>query len=42
MTNGTDVPQPSRNLLASVFTDIQFWVPVAVLLAGLLLLEWIR
>ena len=42
MTNGTDVPQPSRNLFNSVFTDIQFWVPVAVLLAGLLLLEWIR
>ena len=42
MTNGPDVPQQSRNLLASVFTDIQFWVPVAVLLAGLLLLEWIR
>jgi len=31
-----------RGLIASVFTDVQFWVPVAVLLAGLLLLEWIR
>ncbi len=31
-----------RSLLTSVFTDVQFWVPVAVLVAGLLLLEWIR
>jgi len=30
------------NRLANIFTDIQFWVPVAVLLAGLLLLEWSR
>ena len=36
-----DSPSP-RNLLASVLTDAQFWVPVAVLLAGLLLLGWIR
>ena len=31
-----------RGRVASVFTDVQFWVPVAVLLAGLFLLEWIR
>ena len=31
-----------RNRVSRVFTDVQFWVPVAVLLAGLLLLEWIR
>jgi hypothetical protein len=31
-----------RNLFTNVFTDVQFWVPVAVLLAGLFLLEWIR
>ena len=31
-----------RSLFTSVFTDVQFWVPVAVLLAGLFLLEWIR
>lgn len=28
--------------LASVLRDAQFWVPVAVLLAGLLVLGWIR
>jgi hypothetical protein len=32
----------ARNRFANVFTDVQFWVPVAVLLAGLVLLEWIR
>src|SRR5262249_62099666 len=42
VTNGPGTPQPSRNRLANIFTDIQFWVPVAVLVAGLLLLEWIR
>jgi hypothetical protein len=30
-------PKPSR--LTSVLTDTHFWVPVAVLLAGLLLLR---
>jgi hypothetical protein len=35
-------PLRRRSLLAAVFTDAQFWVPVAVLLAGLLVLEWIR
>ncbi len=28
--------------LTNVLTDIHFWVPVAVLLAGLLLLRFIR
>jgi len=42
VTNGSDTPQPSRNRLANIFTDVQFWVPVAVLVVGLLLLEWIR
>jgi hypothetical protein len=32
----------SRNWLASVLTDIHFWVPVVVLLGGLLLLGAIR
>jgi hypothetical protein len=31
-----------RGLFISVLTDAQFWVPVAMLVAGLLLLEWIR
>jgi len=30
---------PSR--LRPVFTDIQFWVPVAVLLVGALILFWV-
>lgn len=32
----------SSNRFNAIFTDVQFWVPVAVLIAGLLLLEWIR
>lgn len=31
-----------RTLFTGVLTDVQFWVPVAVLVAGLLLLVWIR
>ena len=30
------------NWLTSVLTDLQFWVPVAVLIGGLLLLEYIH
>jgi len=29
-------------MLACVMTDVQFWVPVIVLVAGLVLLEMIR
>jgi hypothetical protein len=41
------MPQPDdsvqrRNWLSSVLTDIHFWVPVAMLLAGLLLLRFIH
>jgi len=31
-----------RGTLAVVLTDVQFWVPVVVLVAGLVLLEMIR
>ena len=31
----------SRSWLALVLHDIHFWVPVAVLIAGLLVLRWI-
>ncbi len=31
-----------RNWLTSVLTDVHFWVPVAVLIGGLLLLESIH
>jgi hypothetical protein len=31
-----------RGMLACVLTDVQFWVPVVVLVGGLVLLEMIR
>jgi hypothetical protein len=31
-----------RSRAASIFTDIHFWVPAAVLLGGLLLLKYIH
>lgn len=31
-----------RNWLTSVLTDAQFWIPVAILIGGLLLLESIH
>jgi hypothetical protein len=34
------LPQPSR--LASIFTDTHFWVPVAVLTGGLVLLTFLH
>ena len=32
----------TRGRLATVLRDVQFWVPVLVLVAGLLVLQWIR
>jgi hypothetical protein len=32
----------SRNMLVAVLTDVQFWVPLVVLVAGLILLVAIR
>ncbi len=37
-----DTTNVTSSCLANVLTDIHFWVPVAVLLAGLLLLKFIR
>jgi hypothetical protein len=34
--------QSSRGRAASIFTDIHFWVPAVVLIAGLLLLGFIH
>ena len=31
----------NRSLLKTILTDLQFWVPVAVLVAGLIVLRWI-
>lgn len=33
--------QHSSSWLGLVLRDVQFWVPVAVLVAGLLVLRWI-
>jgi hypothetical protein len=35
----TDVP---RSLLRAIFTDLHFWIPLIVLLAGLVLLDKLR
>lgn len=37
-------PEPERTAIrwGAVFTDMHFWIPVAVLLAGLAVLHWIR
>ena len=34
--------QQARRRLELVVRDVQFWVPVAVLVAGLLVLGWIQ
>ncbi len=33
---------PRQGTLASILTDIHFWVPVAVLIGGLVLLAFLR
>jgi hypothetical protein len=32
----------TRNWMASVLTDVHFWVPLLVLVAGLFLLRYVR
>ena len=32
----------ARNLALAIFTDIQFWIPVIILIGGLWVLNWIR
>jgi hypothetical protein len=34
--------QHSRGWLGLVLRDVQFWVPVVVLIGGLLVLRWIQ
>jgi len=34
--------KPTRSRAISIFTDIHFWVPAAVLLGGLFLLRFIH
>jgi hypothetical protein len=31
-----------RSVSATIFRDVQFWVPVVVLIAGLFVLRWIH
>jgi len=40
--NATEPNTKARGRLASILSDIHFWVPVAVLMGGLLLLRFIR
>ena len=39
MTTRNDVRPPR---LGSILRDVQFWIPVVVLVGGLLVLQWIR
>jgi hypothetical protein len=32
----------ANNLARAILTDIQFWIPLVVLLGGLWVLHWIR
>ncbi len=34
--------QHPRRWMGAVLRDVQFWVPVAVLIGGLLVLRWIQ
>ncbi|HKD49640.1 MAG TPA: hypothetical protein VKB90_02530 [Candidatus Acidoferrum sp.] len=42
MLDHTDNPKVGSSRLRSVLTDVHFWVPVAILAAGLLLLSFLR
>ena len=35
-------PPQTRSWISLVVSDVQFWVPVVVLAAGLFVLAWIR
>jgi hypothetical protein len=35
-------PSPRRSLLRAIVTDIHFWIPLCVLVAGLVLLDKLR
>jgi hypothetical protein len=40
--NRNDKNERARSFMSSVLTDIHFWVPVAVLVGGLLLLRFVH
>ena len=39
---GTNQTIPPSIIWKQILTDVHFWIPVAVLLAGLTVLHWIR
>jgi hypothetical protein len=41
MTDGHRAP-PGRSWLKLILRDVHFWVPVGVLIGGLLVLQWIQ
>jgi hypothetical protein len=41
MDNGPRAPR-QRSWLRLVLRDVQFWIPVAVLIGGLFVLRWIH
>jgi hypothetical protein len=41
MSNDPRAPR-SRNWVSLVLRDVQFWIPVAVLIGGLFVLRWIH
>lgn len=36
------LPDPLRNMCRAIITDLHFWIPVGVLVGGLLLLDKFR
>jgi hypothetical protein len=42
MTPDSAANAPSRNLFLAIITDSHFWIPLVVLLGGLLLLDKLR
>lgn len=34
--------RPSRNMLRAIATDVHFWIPLVVLIGGLILLDKLR
>jgi len=42
LSSGHPTSKESRNWLKSVLTDVHFWVPLLVLLGGLLLLRFVQ
>lgn len=42
MPHNNNVVKPPVNLWTQILTDTHFWVPVLVLLAGLVVLRWMQ